>query len=177
MLERLIEKTLFATRWLLAPLYLAMSLVLVGLGYVFLQELWHLLTHLSQFSETDFVLLCLSMVDMLLVAGLILMVMFSGYENFVSKLDKAGDTSQIKWLAHLDSGTLKLKVSASIVAISAIYLLKRYMMIDSVLATLPTDAPLSRNPLFWQTLIHLVFVVSAVLLALVEKIGFDKKHH
>ncbi len=154
-MEELIEKILFATRWLLAPLYLAMSLVLVGLGYIFLQELWHLFTHLSTIKETDFILTCLSLIDMLLIGGLVLMVMFSGYENFVSKLDKAGDTSQIKWLMHLDSGTLKLKVSASIVAISAIFLLKKYMIIDEILAKLPPNTPIYENPLFWQTIIHL----------------------
>ncbi len=173
-METFIEKTIFATRWLLAPLYLAMSLVLLGLGYIFLQELWHLATHIHIIKETDFILTCLTLVDMLLVGGLIVMVMFSGYENFVSKLDKAGDTSQIKWLTHLDSGTLKLKVSASIVAISAIFLLKKYMVIEDVLAKLPPNASLYENPLFWQTLIHLVFVISAVLLALVDKVAFSK---
>ncbi|SUB58880.1 Predicted membrane protein [Phocoenobacter uteri] len=173
-METFIEKTIFATRWLLAPLYLAMSLLLLGLGYVFLQELWHLFTHIHLVKETDFILTCLTLIDMLLVGGLIVMVMFSGYENFVSKLDKAGDTSQIKWLTHLDSGTLKLKVSASIVAISSIFLLKKYMVIEETLATLPQNTPLHENPLFWQTLIHLVFVVSAVLLAFVDKVAFSK---
>ncbi|MDG6896996.1 TIGR00645 family protein [Actinobacillus delphinicola] len=175
MIEKFIENVLFAARWILAPLYLAMSFVLLGLAYVFLHELWVMISHITVISETNFILLCLTMIDMLLIGGLIVMVMFSGYENFVSKIDKAGDTSHIKWLSHLDSGTLKLKVSASIVAISAIFLLKKYMVIDTTLANLPPHATLLQNPLFWQTLIHLVFVVSAVLLALVDKIAFDKK--
>ncbi len=100
MLEKLIERVLFATRWLLVPLCIAMSLVLVVLGYVFMKELWHMLSHLDTISETDLVLSALGLVDLLFMAGLVLMVLLASYESFVSKLDKV-DASEITWLkAH-----------------------------------------------------------------------------
>ncbi len=174
MLEKLIERVLFATRWLLAPLCIAMSLVLVVLGYVFMKELWHMLSHLDTISETDLVLSALGLVDLLFMAGLVLMVLLASYESFVSKLDKV-DASEITWLKHTDFNALKLKVSLSIVAISAIFLLKRYMSLEDVLSSIPKDTPLSHNPIFWQVVIHLVFVCSALLTAVTNNIAFSQK--
>ncbi|ACX97404.1 TIGR00645 family protein [Helicobacter pylori] len=175
MLEKLIERVLFATRWLLAPLCIAMSLVLVVLGYVFMKELWHMLSHLDTISETDLVLSALGLVDLLFMAGLVLMVLLASYESFVSKLDKV-DASEITWLKHTDFNALKLKVSLSIVAISAIFLLKRYMSLEDVLSSIPKDAPLSHNPIFWQVVIHLVFVCSALLAAVTNNIAFSQNN-
>ncbi|AFI03865.1 TIGR00645 family protein [Helicobacter cetorum] len=174
MIERLVERILFATRWLLAPLCIALSLVLVVLGYVFMKELWHMLSHLNTISETELVLSALGLVDLLFMAGLVLMVLLASYESFISKLDKV-DTSEITWLEHTDFNALKLKVSLSIVAISAIFLLKKYMTLDDVLAKIPANTPLSHNPVFWQVVIHLVFVCSALLAAITDKIAFSHK--
>lgn len=174
MLEMIIEKILYASRWILAPLYLCMSVVLLALSVVFFKELIHLIVSLEKLSETDFILLALGLIDMLLVGGLIVMVMFASYENFVSKIDKAGEVEKLGWLGRLDAGTLKLKLSASIVAISAIFLLKKYVQAEQILQKLPNDASLSQNPLFWYTVIHLVFVVSALLLGLLDRISFAK---
>lgn len=172
MLERIIEQALFASRWILAPIYLGMSLVLLALGYVFFKEVLHILVNINTLPETDFILAALGLIDMLLVGGLIVMVMFSSYENFVSRIDIREDGERLGWLGQLDTGTLKLKVSASIVAISAIFLLKKYVTATEILAKLPQDAPLTANPLFWYTLIHLVFVVSAVLLGVLDRMSF-----
>ncbi|GAA7148186.1 TIGR00645 family protein [Helicobacter pylori] len=169
MLEKLIERVLFATRWLLAPLCIAMSLVLVVLGYVFMKELWHMLSHLDTISETDLVLSALGLVDLLFMAGLVLMVLLASYESFVSKLDKV-DASEITWLKHTDFNALKL------VAISAIFLLKRYMSLEDVLSSIPKDTPLSHNPIFWQVVIHLVFVCSALLAAVTNNIAFSQNN-
>lgn len=173
MIERLIEKLLFASRWILAPIYLGMSLILLALGYVFFKEVWHIFMHLQEMPETDFILATLSLIDLLLVGGLIVMVMFSSYENFVSKIDTGRSDEHLGWLGQLDTGTLKLKVSASIVAISAIYLLKKYVTAGEILAKLPENAGLLQNPLFWYTVMHLVFVISAVMLAILDKLSFS----
>jgi uncharacterized protein (TIGR00645 family) len=120
-MEKIIEKTLFASRWLLTPIYLGLSLSLILLAIKFFQELIHVFSIVISISESDLVLSILSMIDMTLVGSLIVMVMFSSYENFVSKIDLDEDDEKLDWLGKLDAGTLKLKVAASIVAISFIY--------------------------------------------------------
>jgi uncharacterized protein (TIGR00645 family) len=158
-IDRLIERTLFASRWLLAPIYLGLSGLLVIFAIRFVRELAHLALEVPSISEVEVILGALSLIDLSLVAGLIVMVMLSGYENFVSRLDVAEAQKAISWLGKLDPGTLKLKVAAYIVAISAIQLLRAYMNIDQV----PNDK------LFWLTIIHLTFVVSAVLLTVMDR--------
>jgi len=145
MLERSIEKLLFASRWILAPVYLGMSLALVALGVKFFQEVFHVLGHIWAMKESDMVLTILAMIDMVLVASLVVMVMFSGYENFVSRIDIDEDTEKLGWLGKLDAGTLKLKVAASIVAISSIHLLRAFMNAPEI----PNDK------LMWYVIIHL----------------------
>jgi uncharacterized protein (TIGR00645 family) len=159
-LDHLIERTLFASRWLLAPIYLGLSVLLVVFTIRFFRELGELLWYSPVSGETDVLLGALSLIDLSLVAGLIVMVMLSGYENFVSRLDVTEAEKAISWLGKLDSGTLKLKVAAYIVAISAIQLLKGYMDITSV----PNDK------LLWMTLIHLTFVISALLLTVMDRL-------
>lgn len=172
MLEKIIEQALFASRWILAPIYLGMSLVLLALGFVFFKEVFHIILTIDKMPETDFILAALGLVDLMLVGGLIVMVMFSSYENFVSQIDIREGGERLGWLGQLDTGTLKLKVAATVVAISAIYLLKKYVTADEILAKLPADAPLIANPLFWYTVMHLVFVISAVLLGVLDKMSF-----
>src|SRR5882762_7771072 len=112
MLERNIEKLLFACRWLLAPMYLGLSLALLALGVKFFQEVLHSLAGIFTLAESDLVLSVLSLIDIVLVGSLIVMVMLSGYENFVSRLDTGADAQESPaWLGKLDSGTLKLKVA------------------------------------------------------------------
>ena len=162
MLEKAVERTLFACRWLLAPVYLGLSLALVALGIKFFQEAFHLFSDLTVLEEADLVLIVLAMIDLVLVGSLIVMVMFSGYENFVSRIDHDAGTDAPAWLSKLDSGTLKLKVAASIVAISSIHLLRVFM-----------DAQQIKNDkILWYVVLHLTFVVSAVLLGVLDKLSF-----
>ena len=158
--DRLIERTLFASRWLLAPIYLGLAALLVMFVLWFFRELAEMAWHFSTSSEVDAILGALTLIDLALVAGLIVMVMLSGYENFVSRLDVEEAERAIAWLGKLDSGTLKLKVAAYIVAISAIQLLRAYMDIAAV----PNDK------LFWMTAIHLAFVSSALLLTVMDRL-------
>jgi uncharacterized protein (TIGR00645 family) len=162
MIERLLEKTLFSSRWLLAPIYLGLSLTLLALGVKFFQQVWHVFSDIIGISETNLVLTILSLIDMTLVASLIIMVMFSGYENFVSKIDTDKGDDQLAWLGKLDAGTLKLKVAASIVAISSIHLLSVFMKVEQI----------PDNKILWYVILHMTFVVSAVLLALLDKMAF-----
>ena len=162
MLERTIEKLLFSSRWILAPVYLGMSLALIALAIKFFQEVYHLMTHIFATSESDMVLTVLAMIDMVLVASLVVMVMFSGYENFVSRIDVDDDTEKLGWLGKLDAGTLKLKVAASIVAISSIHLLRAFMNAPSI----------ENDKLMWYVIIHLTFVVSAVLMGVLDRMAF-----
>ena len=163
MLERSIEKVLFASRWILAPVYLGLSLALVALGIKFFQEAFHVLSHVWTMKEADMVLTILAMIDLVLVASLVLMVMFSGYENFVSRIDIEEDTEKLGWLGKLDAGTRKLKVAASIVAISSIHLLRAFMNAPQI----PNDK------LMWYVIIHLTFVISAVMMGVLDKMSFE----
>jgi uncharacterized protein (TIGR00645 family) len=161
MLERFIEQLLFATRWLLAPLYLGLSLALVALGVKFFQEAIHLLIHIWGATEADLVLTVLALIDIVLVGSLIVMVMFSGYENFVSRIEAKG-TDTLGWLGKLDAGTLKLKVAASIVAISSIHLLRVFMNATQI----------ENDKIMWYVVLHITFVISALLLGVLDRISF-----
>lgn len=160
MLERFVESTLYASRWLLAPVFLGLSLALLALGIKFFQELIHLLPGVLEMSESDLVLTILALVDLSLVGSLLVMVMFSGYENFVSQMDIKEGEEKLGWLGKLDSGTLKLKVAASIVAISSIHLLRIFVNAEKI----------PDNKLYWYVVIHLTFVLSAFIVAYMDKI-------
>jgi uncharacterized protein (TIGR00645 family) len=162
MFERYFEKLLFAARWLLAPVYLGLSLALVALAIKFFQETIHLLGNIQNIAESDLVLAVLAMIDLSLVGSLIVMVMFSGYENFISRIEAEG-TEALGWLGKLDAGTLKLKVATSIVAISSIHLLRIFM-----------ETPLVPNDkILWYVVLHLTFVVSAVLMGVLDRLAFS----
>lgn len=159
-MEQLIEKAMYATRWLMAPIYLGLSLALLALGIKFFQEVFHILPIIFSMKEVDLILVILSLIDITLVGGLIVMVMFSGYENFVSRLDIEGDGDKLGWLGKLDSNSLKNKVAASIVAISSIHLLKIFMDTENI----PNDK------IMWYLLIHMTFVLSAFAMGYLDKI-------
>lgn len=173
-LEYVFEKVLFASRWLLAPIFLGLSLALIALGVKFFQEAWHVFNHLLELEESDLVLTVLAMIDISLVATLIVMVMFSGYENFVSTIDAKGSDT-LNWLGKLDAGTLKLKVAASIVAISSIHLLRIFMQVDAVVEVEGAKVAKYTNlQIMWYVIVHMTFVVSALLLGVLDKIAFAK---
>jgi len=166
-MERLLEKMLYAGRWLLAPIFLGMNLALLALGVKFFIEVGHLLAHMFTMPETDLVLVVLSLIDMALVGSLIVMVMISGYENSVSQLDLEEGVEKLRWLGKLDASSLKNKVAASIVAISSIHLLKVFM-----------DAKVIDNDkIKWYVILHMTFVVSAFIMASIDKLGKSSQDH
>ena len=160
-LETKIEKTLYASRWLLAPLYMGLSLALILLSIKFFQEVLHFFPIILSTTESDMVLVILSLVDMSLVGGLIVMVMLSGYENFVSRIDIEDGKEKLSWLGKLDSGSLKQKVAASIVAISSIHLLQKFMNAEHI----------DNEKLMWYVILHMTFVLSALGMAWVDKMN------
>ena len=160
-MERVLESVLYASRWVLAPIYLGLSAALFLLGVKFFQEVVHTIPLVLSMTESDLILVVLSMVDMALVGGLLVMVMFSGYENFVSRIDASEETEKLSWLGKLDSGSLKQKVAASIVAISSIHLLRAFMSAQ----TIPNDK------LMWFVIIHITFVLSAMGMAYVDRMN------
>jgi len=160
MMEHFIERTMYAARWLLAPIYLGLSLAILLLGIKFFEHLLHVFPAILSISEADLVLVILSLVDLALVGGLLVMVMFSGYENFVSRLDVAEGEDKLGWLGKMDATSLKNKVAASIVAISSIHLLQIFMDAQN------TD----NDKIFWYVILHLTFVLSAFGMGYLDKI-------
>ena len=159
-MEKTIETLMLRSRWLLAPVYLGLSLALIALMIKFFQEVWHLFSHIFSATEAEVVLVVLSLIDISLVGGLLVMVMMSGYENFVSELDSKGEGETLSWLGKMDASSLKMKVAASIVAISSIHLLKVFMNMTNV----------DGEMLMWYVIVHLTFVVSAFAMGGLDRI-------
>jgi uncharacterized protein (TIGR00645 family) len=152
------ETLLFASRWLMAPFYLGLVLALAMLAAVFVHDIIEAAPVIFSLGETNVVVLVLTLIDLSLAANLLLMVIFSGYENFVSKMDIADHPDRPSWMGKVDFSGMKLKLIASIVAISAIQLLKAFMSVKEY----------AKEDLLWMVIIHVVFVVSGVLLAVMD---------
>ncbi|MBS0289311.1 MAG: TIGR00645 family protein [Proteobacteria bacterium] len=164
-MEHIVERGLFASRWLMAPIYVALVGALIILLVSFFKELIHFATHMLTIEQNEVVLGILSLIDLSLAGNLLLIVIFSGYENFVSKMDTGDHEDQPEWKGTVDFSTLKLKLIASIVAISGIHLLKVFMDVGKV-----SDAQVK-----WMVIIHLVFVISGVLLACMDRVAASTK--
>ncbi len=165
-IERLLERLLTASRWLLAPFFLGLALGIVILLIKFVQEFYHMALHAIGSTGEEAILGMLSLVDLALTGALVTIVIFSGYENFVSRIDHTDDRQWPSWMGSIDFTALKIKLLGSIVAISAIQLLKQFMAVKSA----------SDRDLWWYAGIHIVFVVSSVLLALSDRLSGDIKH-
>lgn len=163
--ERMVEHVLFTSRWLLAPIYLGLVAGLAVLLVKFGQHTVELITHVLTTSGDETIVGVLALIDLALMGSLVVMVMFAGYENFVSKLALAGHKDKPGWMGHVDFSGLKLKLMASIVAISAIQVLESFMNV----------AHLSDRELAWGVGIHMAFVASGVLLAVMDRLS-SKTH-
>jgi uncharacterized protein (TIGR00645 family) len=170
-LERGFESLLFVSRWLLAPLYLGMAVALVLILVVFFHELVEEVTHFSGLNPERVILLSLSLIDLSLTASLLLIVMFSGYENFVSQMHINKVEDRPSWMGKVDFSGLKLKLIASIVAISGIALLRAFLPLAD------PEVPLAGERIKWMVIIHLTFVVSGVMLALMDWITSRAEEH
>lgn len=159
MIERLLERFIFASRWLLAPFYVLLVFALGALLLKALQETWHFVGNVRGATEAEVILGALSLIDLTFTGALIIIVIFSGYENFVSRIDPEEHADWPEWMAKIDFTGLKLKLISSIVAISAIQVLKAFMNLKSI----------SDRDLMWYVVIHMVFVVSGLLMALSDR--------
>jgi len=157
--ERAVEKIIFSSRWLQVPLYLGLVAVLAMLSVKFVLELVHLSADIWTMGESKVVIAVLTLVDVVMVANLIVMVVISGYENFVSRLDLGEAEDKLSWFGKLDAGSLKIKLASSIVAISSIHLLKAFLDVNEI----------ANDKLVMLIAIHVTFIASALLLAYLDK--------
>lgn len=161
-LELVIEAVILASRWLLVLFYLGLALALAVYAATFGVKLWDFVSHVFTIDESDAILKMLGLIDAALVASLVVMVIISGYENYVSRFDNEGS---VHWLGEIDAGSLKIKVASTIVAISSIHLLQVFLNVTSY----------TTEQLMWFTFIHLAFVVSALFLAFIDRISAQTK--
>jgi uncharacterized protein (TIGR00645 family) len=171
-LEQFLEALMFRSRWVLAPMYIGLVGGLVLMFVKFVQEFIHIVEHIIYTPEKEVVLAVLGLVDITLVANLLIMVIFSGYENFVSKIDVANHEDRPDWMGKVDYSGLKLKLIGSIVAISAIDLLKAFMHQST-----PGIEHLGDTQMAWMVGIHFTLILSGVLFALMDKIAESGHKH
>jgi len=157
-LELFLEGIILASRWLLVIFYIGLGIGLALYAVTFGIKLWDFATHMIGMDETDAILKILALIDAALIASLVVMVIISGYENYVSRFDNDDD---VHWLGQIDSGSLKIKVASTIVAISSIHLLQIFLNVPQYT---------SQN-IMWYTIIHVVFILSALCLALIDRIA------
>lgn len=165
--EHLFETVVFASRWIQAPLYGGLIVAELLYAYKFLIELWEMIWHINQQQETVFMLGVLGLIDVTMVANLLTMVIIGRYATFVSKLDLEGHADRPDWLTHIDPGTIKIKLAASLIGISSIHLLKSFVNIEH-------EDP---EHIKWKIFIHMTFLGSAILLAWTDKIMQKERKH
>lgn len=167
MLERAIEYMIFASRWLLVPIFVGLICLLMALSVKFFQEMIYVSVNVFSTSKVDVILKTLTLIDMALIASLLVMVAISGYENFVSKIDieaEEGKKAKPTLFSTLDPGTIKMKLGLSIVAISSIHLLQVFLAIDKY----------TNDKIFWLVWIHMAFVASAIAIGVVNNMKKPK---
>ncbi|UYO00914.1 MAG: TIGR00645 family protein [Devosia sp.] len=157
-LEIFVERIILASRWLLVAFYIGLGIALAFYALTFFIKLWDFASHLTGMDETETILKILGLIDAALIASLVVMVIISGYENFVSRFD---NEEEVHWLGQIDAGSLKIKVASTIVAISSIHLLQIFLNVPSY----------TNEQIFWYTVLHLTFIVSAFFLAVIDKIS------
>jgi uncharacterized protein (TIGR00645 family) len=157
---------IFLSRWLQAPLYAGLIVAQGVYVYHFLNELWHLVQRAPTIDETAIMLTVLALIDVVMIANLLIMVIVGGYETFVSRLNLEGHPDQPEWLSHVNAGVLKVKLATALIGISSIHLLKTFIEVGS--------KPLADNAVMWQLLLHATFVLSALLLAVTDRISTQR---
>lgn len=167
---RPIPMLIFGSRWLQLPLYIGL---IVGQGVyciLFLKELWHLVGHAFDFSEQQIMLVVLSLIDVVMISNLLVMVIVGGYETFVSRLNLEGHPDEPEWLSHVNASVLKIKLAMAIIGISSIHLLRTFIEASN-LGTGKTNY--TESGVMWQTIIHIVFILSAIGIAYVDRLSND----
>ena len=158
--HRTLGNFIFLSRWLQAPLYVGLIVAQCVYVYHFLIELWHLVGSANQIDETKIMLTVLGLIDVVMIANLLIMVIVGGYETFVSRLNLDKHPDQPEWLSHVNAGVLKVKLATALIGISSIHLLKTFIEAERMRGEV----------MMWQVFIHLAFVVSALLLAYIDRL-------
>ncbi|WP_245570656.1 TIGR00645 family protein [Arenimonas composti] len=158
---------IFASRWLQLPLYLGLIVAQCVYVFLFMKELWHLIHDAAILSEQGIMLLVLGLIDVVMISNLLVMVIVGGYETFVSRLNLQGHPDQPEWLSHVNASVLKVKLAMAIIGISSIHLLKTFIDISSLGSP---ESKFTTEGVMWQTIIHLVFIVSAMGIAWTDKL-------
>jgi uncharacterized protein (TIGR00645 family) len=161
--ERYISLIVYSSRWMQAPLYLGLIVAQAVYVYMFFIQLMHLLTTLTSIEESEAMLIVLGLVDVVMISNLLIMVIIGGYEIFVTKLSVITSLERPEWLAHANASTMKIKLALSLIGISSIHLLKSFINSENI----------SQSSLFWQVVIHSIFLLSALALAFTDKIAKD----
>jgi len=163
-LELAIESIILASRWLLVAFYIGLAIALLVYAVAFAKKLYQFTFQVFAMGDTDTILKILGLIDAALIASLLVMVIISGYENFVGRFDREHQ-EEVHWLGTIDVGSLKVKVASTIVAISSIHLLQVFL----------NNANYSTSQLMWLTIMHMTFVLSALLLACIDRLSAKKK--
>ncbi|HWM47113.1 MAG TPA: TIGR00645 family protein [Xanthobacteraceae bacterium] len=165
---RPLPSLIFGSRWLQLPLYLGLVIAQAVYVVLFLKELWHLVLHSFDFSEQQIMLVVLGLIDVVMISNLLIMVIVGGYETFVSRLQLEGHPDQPEWLSHVNASVLKIKLAMAIIGISSIHLLRTFIEAGALNSP---KAVYTETGVMWQTIIHVVFVLSAIGIAMVERIS------
>ena len=163
----LLPALIFSSRWLQLPLYLELIVAQGVYVLLFLKELWHLLTHATSFGEMEIMLIVLGLIDVVMISNLLVMVIVGGYETFVSRLRLQNHPDQPEWLSHVNASVLKVKLAMAIIGISSIHLLRTFIEAGSLGAP---GTRFTESGVMWQTIIHGLFILSALGIALVDKL-------
>lgn len=161
---------IFGSRWLQLPLYLGLIVAQCVYVFLFLKELWHLVTHAFDFSEQQIMLVVLGLIDVVMISNLLIMVIVGGYETFVSRLRLEGHPDQPEWLSHVNASVLKIKLAMAIIGISSIHLLRTFIEAGNI-GIAGKTANYTETGVLLQTLIHVVFILSAIGIAWVDRMG------
>ncbi|MGE3149784.1 MAG: TIGR00645 family protein [Pseudorhodoplanes sp.] len=170
---RPLPQLIFGSRWLQLPLYLGLIIAQGVYVVLFIKELYHLVLHATDFNEQQIMLMVLGLIDVVMISNLLVMVIVGGYETFVSRLELEGHPDQPEWLSHVNASVLKIKLAMAIIGISSIHLLRTFIEAGN-LGTGRTNY--TETGVMWQVIIHLTFIVSAIGIALVDRMGQEPPH-
>ena len=174
---RPLPQLIFASRWLQLPLYLGLIVAQAVYVVLFLKELWHLVLHTLNYTEQEIMLVVLGLIDVVMISNLLIMVIVGGYETFVSRLELQRHPDQPEWLSHVNASVLKIKLAMAIIGISSIHLLRTFIYAGSLGKE---GLPYTETGVMWQTIIHGLFVISAIGIAYVEHLSqsaYSKERH
>lgn len=174
---RPIPALIFGSRWLQLPLYIGLIVAQCVYVVLFLKELWHLIAHSFDFSEQQIMLVVLGLIDVVMISNLLVMVIVGGYETFVSRLNLNGHPDEPEWLSHVNASVLKIKLAMAIIGISSIHLLRTFIEAGNLGSTSARTTNYTETGVMWQTIIHIVFILSAVGIAYVDKLSNGVASH